>query len=1118
MKKILLLAVTALWGISAFAQTPDVSAWKIGEDVSEAVGFGNLNFENDPVDYWKYTTATGNTTATGGLFEIYDGENCDLYQYLYLPAGMYELNCQGYYRSGSSWDTDPNSYANGTWKNYTELYASVGTYDIDSEEFVESGSKFANPLMPRLFEQVMERYYTMPEGEAGWDMSDGQYDQCGGCFGPTSIPGSLIWFENGQYMPYESDEDETVYNKVIFFITEDSWVKVGVSKTTRRELDSFMATNFHLLYMGTADEAAKVALALKSMEIAQRKVEMLSEEIILYYPALGILLQDEIMDLDYDNTTVEGVETATAAFSELFEIYTNYFNDAKSLTAAIESAEELIETTDFSGKPAFLSAIEAASVVATAEDPTSLEGPEDYTNAYNALNDARGIYVKTQEATEGVYNYSNLINQPFFCNNEYTPTWNEDIQQYVFNDEIENTWATVQEQAYSELIESNADWIPLCSNVEIATSGSDEGRWVINSTTWHGGGPIGVTMQHSYPAIGGWTAEPSNNPERIHQTITNLPNGFYSMGALMCNAGADISPLMYVYIENSEGTQETAPLTQKGNPWWGGNKDAWRQTVWEKLETGMIQVTDGRVTIGASSDFFYAVTGFQLYYYGETPDFTSMVQKKIDAVTAAADEQLTFPGDFTYINNLLAQIQVPVTSFEAFDAANKATDAALEYISSAYNYLNNWRLDQQIIDVQDQYDVSSAEYQILDIMFNNMQEIGTRDEDTYKTAQEASDLFNKFSTYLNYRNKVAEYAAYYEKINEIIAAQNEGLLEGVTDEKLEAYTAELEAAEAIGVAADIHVILEPLGIDNATPENPVDVSVLIKNPTYDEGSTGWDGGITVDNNLHNAERFNTTFDVSQTIKALPAGCYLVKVQSYYRDGGSAGSPESGVYYNWNIAAGEDMEWWETKHVQLYARTGDSERISYVQSLASTHYTEPSTDKIFQSVDDSNVEQQIDPATGEGLVDENGDPIWTDPDTLWYTYDDAEITWQLDQRVYIIDEETSDTTAVYYYPNSMTGADARFTKSPEAYQNEVAIMVEEGGTLTFGLRKTESISNDWCMFDNWKLYYLGKDAPSGIASVTENVKTAKGIYNLAGLRLSKLQKGLNIVDGKKILIK
>ena len=50
-------------------------------------------------------------------------------------------------------------------------------------------------------------------------------------------------------------------------------------------------------------------------------------------------------------------------------------------------------------------------------------------------------------------------------------------------------------------------------------------------------------------------------------------------------------------------------------------------------------------------------------------------------------------------------------------------------------------------------------------------------------------------------------------------------------------------------------------------------------------------------------------------------------------------------------------------------------------------------------------------------------------------------------------------------------------------------------------------------------FLGfNDDPDGINSLTPAISEGENIYNLAGQRLQKMQKGINIVNGKKIAIK
>jgi len=1117
MKKLFTLTFAMFSFMAINAQpTVDTSTWKAGDDVSDAVGFGNRSFESSPCDYWQYTSNAGSITDTGGLFEIYNGSECDLWQYIYLPAGMYNFECQGYYRNGNSWSEDPGTWSNGSWVNRAQMYIEAGTYDIDSEEFVQSGVAFEGWLMPRLFDIQEDQLYWGPqdgeEGWPGWDMSDGYYNNT--TYGPTSIPGSLIWFGSDKYLPYSDDTEEIYYNTVTFFVTEDTWVKLGVRKTEVKNEDTFVATNFSLIYQGDAGEQAQIALALKSLNAAQEKAEALAESIFGEYVGLGTLCQDIVMTYEYDDTNLESIAEATEAYRNMLVEFNNALRDARALTSLIKSAETLAESTDYTGKPAFLEAIEAAKAVeADGNDgDVTITDFSAYTEAKAALADAQVAYILSQEVTGGYSDYSYVIKQPFFTDAAYIPTWDEESQEYKFADEIESTWMTVQEQGYADAKAANPDWIPICDEINISTNEADENCWVIHSTTWHGGGPAGVTLQHGYPAVGGWTANPTGDPELLWQVITDLPDGYYSMSALMCNV-QELSDLQYVFIEGTDGVTEKATLSKQAQGWWGG----WnRNSVWEKLTTGMVKVSDGRVKIGSSSDSFYAVTGFQLYYYGENPDFSSMIQQKLAEIQADALNKLTFPGDVAKVDELLASVKLPVEGFEAYDAANKALAEAADYIDAAYKYIEGWNLLDQVVNDQSDYETSAPEYDILENVFNYVMMIGANEGDTYLTAQKATDDYNALKGYMSYRNGVASAAVWNSAITEIIDRHNNTLKEAeVIDAELVAtLRAELEAAYENAMTDKNAQLFAELGADKATVDNPVEITQLLVNPKFDEGSTGWTGAITVDNNLHNAERFNTTFDVSQTIASLPAGCYVACVQSYYRDG-SVGNATSGGYFNWWTTADGNIDFWDNHNVEFYAKSNHAERVSYVTSICSEKYTDRSIEQILNSIDDSNAEQLLDD-NGEPVLDENGNEVWVNIDTLWYRYDDAEPNWQFD--VTVRDEVAEGDTVSYFYPNSMTGANARFTKNPESYQNEVAIMLLDGESLTIGLRKSVAIENDWCMFDNFRLFYLGKEEPVAINAINGGNKTARAIYNLQGQRVSTLQRGINIVDGKKIFVK
>ena len=1109
MKKTLLTASLLLASMtSVFAQMPDASQWKVGDEITDKVGWGNLSFENDPMDYWRLERLEekGNLTLTGGCFEIYDGQDVDLYQYVQLPAGMYKVECQAYYRFGTSWADDPNAYGTEDWEDLAILYAANGTYDIDSDAFT-AGRTFKTPVMPRLFDYQAERIfedmdYTLNEDgsknfAAGWDMSDGDYGDKG--WGPCSVPGSLAWFQAGKYMPYD-DGDGTKYNTVTFFLTEPGYARIGITKIDPKAADSFMATNFKMYYMGEADEAAELMAVQDEVKEVYYNVEKIKNQYdggMIY-----TLISDALIDFDgeygnIDDMDKEACAEAKAALTALYEEALAAQTSVASLTAIIPGMEVLYNSTNYAGKAAFGDILNAAK---NCIDPNCELGPDDdfstIAKLYSELLSGRIAYLMTQDKVDGAYNFSAAITTPFFTDAQYTPIWSDEANAYVFPtlegvaDELqpENTWATIQEQDYpsAKAEAGRENWIPISETVTISEKFA-ENRWVIKSTTWHGGGPVGITMQHSYPAIGGWTAEPSGNPELLYQTITDLPNGYYSMSGLMCNAGADISPLQYVYIEAGDA-KEIANLTMKGNPWWGGDKYAWRTGVWQKLTTNMVYVSDGKVTIGSSSDAFYAATGFQLYYYGENPDFTALLGPALEAAKANI-ENLTWAGDKAAANAILASIPTEINSQEGYQAALKALADINTYIQTATDAINNWKSIENFGTLLEAQPEGSPESELVMTAYVYTLGLGEGENDTYLDAIASGNDYNAYVSYLDYRSGMGDLINNAE-VAAVIASQNAHLIANYANA---ATLAEFKAALA---APYNKALLASLGMDGASEANPVDITSLIINPKFDEGAKGWDGEMTVDS-LGTVERWNCDFNISQTIYSLPAGCYKIQAQALYRDAGDAET----AYNNWFYTAAEDMEFWETGYAKMFANG----RVETVVSIASETFADQSHTAYVSG-------WQI---AEEG--DENGNDVW---EPVWvYQEDLADDA----KNAYPFDTKVDDLGEISYYPASLRGVSRRFEKSPEAYINTVEVMVEEGGSLTFGFRNDGFINSHWLAFDNFKLFYLGANPSTGINSVTNVATGNTEYYSISGVRLNGAQKGINIVkmaDGKvkKVLVK
>lgn len=80
-------------------------------------------------------------------------------------------------------------------------------------------------------------------------------------------------------------------------------------------------------------------------------------------------------------------------------------------------------------------------------------------------------------------------------------------------------------------------------------------------------------------------------------------------------------------------------------------------------------------------------------------------------------------------------------------------------------------------------------------------------------------------------------------------------------------------------------------IANASSENPLDFTFKINDNSFDNNANGWNGVGTV--NMGLVEFYERKFDMNQTIKDLPEGKYVLKVQGFERSGFN----DKGVAYN-----------------------------------------------------------------------------------------------------------------------------------------------------------------------------------------------------------------------------
>lgn len=77
--------------------------------------------------------------------------------------------------------------------------------------------------------------------------------------------------------------------------------------------------------------------------------------------------------------------------------------------------------------------------------------------------------------------------------------------------------------------------------------------------------------------------------------------------------------------------------------------------------------------------------------------------------------------------------------------------------------------------------------------------------------------------------------------------------------------------------------------DNASATHPIDATLLLVNANFgrNASTSNWTGSPAIGGKNENmcAEKWNTTFDVSQTISGVPNGVYTMDIQGFYRMGG-----------------------------------------------------------------------------------------------------------------------------------------------------------------------------------------------------------------------------------------
>lgn len=260
-------------------------------------------------------------------------------------------------------------------------------------------------------------------------------------------------------------------------------------------------------------------------------------------------------------------------------------------------------------------------------------------------------------------------------------------------------------------------------------------------------------------------------------------------------------------------------------------------------------------------------------------------------------------------------------------------------------------------------------------------------------------------------------------------------------------------------------------IADASEAKPADITKVIANSDFATmSSTGWDVkdgtmGFQSGNNVEAGEFFNCTFNLQQTLVGLPAGMYRLTTQAFYRNGSDAS-----------------------------AKVDDSDQLKYdVNENAYLYFSDkeiPTEEgkKVATELPES--KQAIKTITAHKIAEDDWNSVGLSAAGGLKKMDDG-----------------------MYIPDNMITAQAFFkSDAGSAYDSEPLYFNYDGNSdFRIGLIKNVTVTNDWTIVKNFKLYYLGVD-PTGISEiVTDANAVATKIYNASGMQIGKLQKGINIIE-------
>ena len=770
------------------------------------------------------------------------------------------------------------------------------------------------------------------------------------------------------------------------------------------------------------------------------------------YNSLADYINDYAMYLeDLTSASTEEVVAAIEKADQDIEVFRAAIAQAATLDALLNKMDNLLRTTDYAGK----ADLEAAYQRILGYKENYEEGTDVaalIAGAVDEANDAIRAYYMTQVGTEeNPAEFTFLIQNPWFIDASAEPVEQDGV--WVFPNEYD---------------EETGEY----NYVEGSASSPD-----LNSTGWYVAGGTGGDQRLNWQrGRSCWNAWNSNftNTVAVAQDIEGLPNGYYTVSADLITQSGCLTD-QHVFAQSVVGKNISSnKLTSEG----------WDYNEWETVamtSADKVLVVDGKLTIGAegtgSGDGaagWFLATNFRLFHLGEAGDdaLRTAFDAKVEAARTLA-EKVPFKGDQNALNDVIARYAGASDYLDALTAINEAMDEAYKSIAKYEEYIpEDGTIDGKTLPtVQNTLKKNGGEgygaaEEIVEYAYNYVMNWINDYQSTYTEFDAQVNLLkNYLNVYTPVYNEAAEVAASatgvtQENLNSLMASQKAELTNGMKDlQTVNAYVDELN--ELISAVQKQIIYDDP----NATDYTPYILNPMLASEagwTFEKGNgnnnTGGGQWLNGDGSIRYIDSYNSAglvgYSATQLITGLPNGTYTV--------GAYTRTPAEGAYIFYTVEG-------QTTYVEI--------PLDYYQT-----YTDEGNDTTV-------------------VASDKWGPIWEAARDAFEagTYDDEQ-----------------------YEIYNANGSEGRGWKHQEMTGIEVKSHELLIGTMAGVEGTTEkAFGGNWYSVGGWTLTLTamgdntgwGGPIDAGIENLKGDTAAADAIYTLTGAKVSRLQRGANIVVSK-----